>query len=79
MIMNRIVFALLLSVVYVKLTNSQVLTPCERADQNLQNNEICVNASIAGNDANLVCNGTCRTLYDAVIGVCGGRIRGVSQ
>ena len=72
--MNQIVIFTLLftSVVYVKLVNSQSLTSCERAEQDLDNNAICLNASIAGNDSSLVCNGTCRTLYDAVIDVCGG-------
>ena len=78
--MNQIIFTLLfISVVYVKLINGQILTPCERAEQNLAANEICVNAYMAANDSNLVCNGTCRSLYDAYLGICGGSLRTVSH
>ena len=69
--MNQVVFVIL-SVIFLKVIDGQLLTPCQRAEQNLEANQLCVNASIDANDATLVCNGTCRDLYDAVIGVCGG-------
>ena len=75
MIMNRIVFVLLLSVVYVKLINGQLLNACEQAQQSLASNETCVNASIDGienADANIVCSETCRDLYNGVMNVCPG-------
>ena len=69
--MNQVIFVIL-SVIFLKVIDGQILTPCQRAEQNLEANQLCVNASIDANDATLVCNGTCRDLYDAVIGVCGG-------
>lgn len=66
----QVVF-LILSVILLKVTDGQILTPCQRAEQDLENNPQCEDA-IDTNNATLVCNGTCPGLYDAVIQVCGG-------
>ena len=71
--MNRIVFALLSFVAFVELIDGQsILTPCQRAEQELANDQICANASRDGNNATIVCSERCNSLYQAVIGVCGG-------
>lgn len=69
--MKQVVFVIL-SVVLLKVIDGQFLSPCQRAEQALAANQVCVNASIEVNNATLVCNGTCRSLYDGVIAVCGG-------
>lgn len=69
--MNRIVFAFLLSVIFVRLINGQILSACEQAHQALANNETCADAFSAANDSNVVCSDTWRDLYQGVINVCG--------
>lgn len=66
--MSQLVFVvLILSIISVKVIDGQA---CEQAQQRLAANQLCVNASIAGNNATLICNGTCRELYEGVIYVC---------
>ena len=66
----RQIVILIVSAIFLKVIDGQILSACEQAQQNLEANQLCVNASIVGNDATLICNGTCRDLYEGVIYVC---------
>ena len=68
--MNQVVFVIL-SVIFLKVIEGQPTLACQRAEQNLAENQLCVNASMEASNATLVCNGTCRSLYDDVIDECG--------
>ena len=73
--MIRISFAIL-ALVFVQLVNGQ--DACTTAQINLTNNTACATAfstgTDSGTDANAICVGTCRDLFDAIISSCNATV-----
>ena len=67
--MIRISFAIL-ALVFVQLVNGQDSAACTTAQTNLATNTECITAFSTGTDTDVICMGTCRDLFDAIIAEC---------
>ena len=68
--MIRIIFIILtiIALFFLQLVNGQ--DACTTAQTNVATNIVCVNAYSDRTDADTICMGTCRDLFDAIISSC---------
>ena len=59
---------IIIALAFVQLVNGQ--DACVTAQTNLAGNILCVSAFSIGTDADTICMGTCRDLFDAIISNC---------
>ena len=72
--MNRIILPLV-AVAFVQLVNGQVPSQaCVDATTALGTNAACTAAFGAGTDVTVLCMGTCRDLFNAIIDNCGAAV-----